>query len=156
MGEQSELKTPKIIFSDWCCWTTGAQRDIQSWEYQPVASHWQEFRDLYLPGGRRWQRWSRVAMQGPPQEPVLTYLTQTGSTTFDVNLEATINGTPVTRTNFRYLYWSLRQQIASSTVNGCPLRPGDLLASGTVSGPTPESRRLFAGVDAAQFGAAHA
>src|SRR4051794_24279917 len=41
--------------------------------------------------------------------------------------------------NSRPLYWSLRQQVAHHTVNGCPLNPGDLLASGTISGPTPDS-----------------
>jgi fumarylacetoacetase len=46
----------------------------------------------------------------------------------------------VCRSNYRYLYWNLLQQIAHHTINGCNLRPGDLLASGTISGPTPESR----------------
>ena len=45
----------------------------------------------------------------------------------------------VCRSNFRHLYWSLAQQVMHHTVNGCPLVPGDLLASGTVSGPTPDS-----------------
>ncbi len=45
----------------------------------------------------------------------------------------------LSRTNFRHLYWSMAQQLAHHTVNGCALRPGDLLASGTISGPTPDS-----------------
>jgi fumarylacetoacetase len=46
----------------------------------------------------------------------------------------------ITRTNFQNLYWSISQQLAHHTVNGCNLEPGDLLASGTISGPTEESR----------------
>ena len=46
----------------------------------------------------------------------------------------------ITRTNFRNLYWSIAQQLAHHTVNGCNLQPGDLLASGTISGPTEDSR----------------
>ena len=45
----------------------------------------------------------------------------------------------VCASNFKYLYWDLRQQLAHHTVNGCNLRPGDLLASGTISGPEPGS-----------------
>jgi fumarylacetoacetase len=46
----------------------------------------------------------------------------------------------ITRTNFQNLYWSISQQLAHHTVNGCNVRTGDLLASGTISGPTEESR----------------
>ena len=46
----------------------------------------------------------------------------------------------ITRTNFQNLYWSISQQLAHHAVGGCNLRPGDLLASGTISGPTEESR----------------
>jgi len=56
-------------------------------------------------------------------------------------VEFTRDGEPTTVcvSNFSYLYWSLAQQVAHHTINGCPLRPGDLLASGTISGPPPES-----------------
>jgi fumarylacetoacetase len=46
----------------------------------------------------------------------------------------------ISATNFRYLYWNIAQQVAHHTVTGCNLRPGDLLASGTISGPAPEAR----------------
>lgn len=46
----------------------------------------------------------------------------------------------IVATNFKYLYWNAAQQLAHHTVNGCNLRPGDLLASGTISGPEPSSR----------------
>jgi fumarylacetoacetase len=68
---------------------------------------------------------------------------------FDLYLEATLQsagmraaGLPpvvISRTNSRHLYWNMAQQLAHHTSNGCSLRPGDLLASGTISGPTPDS-----------------
>jgi fumarylacetoacetase len=59
----------------------------------------------------------------------------------EVHLKSAAMGEPacICVSNFKYLYWSLRQQVAHHTVNGCPLRPGDLLATGTISGPTPDS-----------------
>ena len=74
----------------------------------------------------------------------MPYLRQPGQRTFDVRLEVTTapadgEATTVCISNYSHLYWSLAQQVAHHTVNGCPLRPGDLLASGTISGPTPES-----------------
>jgi fumarylacetoacetase len=82
----------------------------------------------------------------PPQEPLpLPYLQATERWTFEIQLEAWLqsanmaDAAAISRTNFRYLYWTIAQQIAHHTVNGCNLRPGDLLASGTISGPTPDS-----------------
>jgi fumarylacetoacetase len=45
----------------------------------------------------------------------------------------------ISRSNFKHLYWDMRQMLAHHTITGCNLRPGDLLASGTISGPTPDS-----------------
>ncbi|WP_457836220.1 fumarylacetoacetate hydrolase family protein, partial [Staphylococcus aureus] len=75
----------------------------------------------------------------------LPYLRQSGPHTFDIRLEARLQTAKMAQphticvTNFKHLYWSMAQQLAHHTVNGCNLRPGDLLASGTVSGPTPDS-----------------
>jgi fumarylacetoacetase len=69
----------------------------------------------------------------------LPYLRHEGPGAFDIRLEVHLNGATISISNFKHLYWSLRQQVAHHTVNGCPLRPGDLLASGTISGPTPDS-----------------
>jgi fumarylacetoacetase len=83
----------------------------------------------------------------PPQDPEpLSYLRLTSDLTYDIHLEASLRTTAmnaphiITRTNFQNLYWSIAQQLAHHTVNGCNLQPGDLLASGTISGPTEESR----------------
>jgi fumarylacetoacetase len=75
----------------------------------------------------------------------LPYLHDEPRTTYDIRLEVYLRGEGMRQahrictSNFRYLYWTLSQQVAHHTVNGCNLRPGDLLASGTISGPTPDS-----------------
>ena len=79
----------------------------------------------------------------PPQEPApLPYLREE-PWAFDLALEVELNGEVVSRTNARHLYWSVAQQVAHLTVNGASLRTGDLLASGTISGPEPDARGSF-------------
>lgn len=129
-----------VLFNDW------SARDIQKWEYVPLgpflaknfASHvspWVVTLDALEP----------FRYQGPEQEPaVLPYLEQTGPANYDVNLEVAIQPegaaeTVVCRSNMKHLYWSIRQQLAHHSVGGCNIRCGDLLASGTISGPTPDS-----------------
>ena len=83
--------------------------------------------------------------QYPEQDPeVLAYLTYEGKKSYDIHLQVAI--TPgerkekvVANSNFKYMYWNMAQQLAHHTVNGCNVRGGDLLGSGTISGPTPDS-----------------
>lgn len=130
-----------VLVNDW------SARDIQKWEYVPLGpflgknfgtsiSPWVVTMDALEP--------FRVA--GPKQIPQpLPYLRSTGDLGYDVKLEVWLQTarmeTPqrITATNFRHMYWNIAQQLAHHTVNGCNLRTGDLLASGTISGPTPES-----------------
>ena len=83
--------------------------------------------------------------KGPAQDPTpLPYLRHSGEHSFDITLEAALipnnaEETVICRTNFKHLYWSMAQQLAHHTVNGCNVRAGDVMASGTISGPTPES-----------------
>lgn len=129
-----------MLFNDW------SARDIQSWEYVPLgpflaknfastASPWVVTLDALEP--------FRVA--GPKQEPaVLPYLRFDDDRNFDINLEVEIvaeNGEKATvcRSNFKHLYWNMAQQLAHHTANGCNMNIGDLCASGTISGPTPDS-----------------
>ncbi len=129
------------LLNDW------SARDVQLWEYQPLGpflsksfastlAHW--ITPLEALEG------ARVA--GPVQLPApLPYLSAPVSRpNLDLTLEAWLTpkrGEPhrLTRTNARHLYWSMAQQLAHHTVNGCNLRPGDVCGSGTISGPTPES-----------------
>ena len=83
---------------------------------------------------------------GPVQDPVpLPYLRTAGDWAYDIHLEVFMQSAAMDRphrvaaSNAKYLYWNICQQLAHHTVNGCNLRPGDLLASGTISGPTPDS-----------------
>ncbi len=84
-------------------------------------------------------------VEGPKQNPEpLTYLKQSAANNYDITLEANImpeNGREslVCRSNFKYMYWSMAQQLAHHTINGCNLRSGDMMGSGTISGPTPDS-----------------
>lgn len=124
-----------VLVNDW------SARDIQAWEYQPLGPFLgKNFATSVSPWVVPLAALEPFRTAGPKQEPEpLPYLRQEERTTFSIHLEVLLNGQRVSATNFDRLYWSLRQQVAHHTVNGCPLRPGDLLASGTVSGPTPDS-----------------
>jgi fumarylacetoacetase len=79
------------------------------------------------------------------QEPeVLPYLKYEGHKNYDINLQVDIvpengQGKTVCQSNFKYMYWNMSQQLAHHTVNGCNIQVGDMYASGTISGPTPDS-----------------
>ena len=122
-----------VLVNDW------SARDIQAWEYRPLGpflsksfatsiSHWLVPLDALARTDRE------------PQEPEpLPYLRE-APWAFDLPLELELNGEVIARTNARHLYWSAAQQIAHLTVNGAALRTGDLLASGTISGPEKSER----------------
>ena len=84
-------------------------------------------------------------VEGPKQEPeVLDYLKYNGNKNIDINLEVIIKPENseekvVSKSNYKYMYWNMNQQLAHHTVNGCNIRCGDVMASGTISGPTPDS-----------------
>ncbi|MDX1463542.1 MAG: fumarylacetoacetate hydrolase family protein, partial [Marinirhabdus sp.] len=83
--------------------------------------------------------------KGPDQNPEpLPYLRQEGKMNYDIHLQAAIKpeGAPetiVANSNFKYMYWSMAQQLTHHTVNGCNVRSGDMMGSGTISGPTKDS-----------------
>ena len=130
------------LLNDW------SARDIQRWEYQPLGpflaknfatsiSPWLVTMDALEPFG---------VPSEPHDVPTLPYLETAHSGAFDITLEAWLRpaGNPepfrLSRTSFRHMYWTLAQMTAHHASNGCPLRPGDLIASGTVSGPGKENR----------------
>ena len=82
---------------------------------------------------------------GPVQDPeVLPYLAYEGDAHYDVALQVDIipadgEGKTVCQSNFKHMYWNMRQQLAHHAVNGCNIRGGDVMASGTISGPEPGS-----------------
>ena len=131
-----------VLMNDW------SARDVQAWEYQPLGPFLaKNFSTSISPWVVMLEALEPFRKPLPTQDPEpLPYLSTTKDFTYDINLEAHLQtGTlsephVITRTNFQNLYWSIAQQLAHHTVNGCNLQPGDLLASGTISGPTEDSR----------------
>ncbi|MCD8540858.1 MAG: fumarylacetoacetase, partial [Leadbetterella sp.] len=128
------------LFNDW------SARDIQAWEYVPLGPFLaKNFFSSVSPWVIPAEALEPFRVKAGKQEPeVLPYLRATDPSQFDVNLEViltTATGTEkvISRSNFKYLYWTVPQQIAHHTVTGCNLQVGDLIASGTISGRKPDS-----------------
>lgn len=130
-----------VLLNDW------SARDIQTWEYVPLGpflaknfgssiSCWVVTMDALEP--------FRCASPSQEDPKPLPYLQQSGDHAFDINLEVIIapeNGEAktVSKSNLKYMYWTMAQQLAHHTVNGCLVSSGDLMGSGTISGPTKDS-----------------
>ena len=131
-----------VLMNDW------SARDIQAWEYQPLGPFLaKNFCTSISPWVVTVEALEPFRRPLPAQDPEpLPYLRAKNDFTFEIQLEAKLKTASMeaphllTRTNFQNLYWSVSQQLAHHTVNGCNLQPGDLLASGTISGATEESR----------------
>ncbi|HLE57530.1 MAG TPA: fumarylacetoacetase [Rhodothermia bacterium] len=130
-----------VLVNDW------SARDIQKWEYVPLGPFLgKSFATSISPWIVTLEALEPFRVPGPPHDvELLPYLRSAGDWSYDIQLEVGINAPgmdvphTVCRSNFKYLYWNVCQQLAHHTSNGCNLRPGDLLASGTISGPTPAS-----------------
>ena len=125
-----------VLMNDW------SARDIQKWEYVPLGPFLaKSFGTTISPWIVTMEALKPYFVPNPEQDPApLPYLRHSDPYTLDINLAVTIKPDggeehQVCKTNFRHLYWTLKQQLAHHTVNGCNFRPGDLLGSGTVSGP---------------------
>ncbi len=119
-------------------------RDIQFWENVPLGPFLSKnFGSVLSPWIITMEALQPFRTEGPPQQPeVLEYLKISKPSNFDINLEVYLkpdkNGQSlVSTTNFRYMYWSMSQQLAHHTINGCKINVGDLYASGTISGNAP-------------------
>jgi fumarylacetoacetase len=140
VNEAEEYIFGMVIMNDW------SARDMQKWEYVPLGPFLaKNFATSISPWIVTLDALEPFRTKGPHQEPTpLPYLQQKGKHAFDIHLEVFIEpegGTPnlVSQSNFKYLYWSMAQQLAHHTSNGCRVNSGDLMGSGTISGPTPES-----------------
>jgi len=129
-----------LLFNDW------SARDIQRWEYVPLGPFLaKNFASTVSPWLVTLDALEPFRTDGPKQEPeVLSYLKYEGQKNIDIKLQVGIkpeNGeeTIVSNSNYKHMYWNMTQQLAHHTVNGCNLRCGDMLASGTISGPTEGS-----------------
>jgi fumarylacetoacetase len=130
-----------VLVNDW------SARDIQKWEYQPLGPFLgKNFGTSISPWVVTLDALEPFRVPGPVQDPPpLPYLRSTDNRAYDIHLEVALQTQKMSqphvicRTNAKYLYWNVCQQVAHHTVNGCNLQPGDLLATGTISGPTPDS-----------------
>lgn len=129
-----------VLMNDW------SARDIQKWEYVPLGPFLaKNFATSISPWIITMDALEPFRTKGPKQDPVpFPYLQLKGKHNFDINLEVAIqpenkSETIVSKTNFKYMYWSMSQQLAHHTSNGCRVNSGDMMGSGTISGPTPDS-----------------
>ncbi len=129
-----------VLFNDW------SARDIQTWEYVPLGPFLaKNFASTISPWIVTLDALEPYRVEGYKQEPkVLPYLEYTGNKNLDINLEVYIqpeksSETKICNSNYKFMYWTMEQQLAHHTVNGCNVNIGDMMASGTISGPTPDS-----------------
>lgn len=129
-----------VLFNDW------SARDIQKWEYVPLGPFLaKNFASTISPWIVTMDALQPFKTKSPEQSPIpLKYLQQKDKHTFDINLEVSIqpenaSETIVSKSNFKYMYWTMAQQLAHHTINGCRVNSGDMMGSGTISGPTPDS-----------------
>ncbi|HEX7167883.1 MAG TPA: fumarylacetoacetase [Acidimicrobiales bacterium] len=120
-----------VLVNDW------SARDVQAWEYQPLGPFLaKSFATSISPWVVPLDALAPHRVPAPAQEPdPLPYLRAARRLGLDLELEVEVAGTVVSRTNFRHMYWTMAQQLAHMASNGTVVRPGDLYASGTVSGP---------------------
>ena len=130
-----------VLLNDW------STRDIQKWEYMPLGPFLSKsFATSISPWIVTMDALEPFRAASPKQNPSpLPYLQQKGKHSFDIQLEVSIQPeeveipTVVSKSNFKHLYWTMNQQLTHHTSNGCRVNSGDMMGSGTISGPTKES-----------------
>ncbi len=139
--EATEYIFGMTLFNDW------SARDIQRWEYVPLGPFLaKNFASTTSPWIVSMEALEPFRTNAPEQEPeVLNYLKRSRpDSAIDITLEVWLQpekteAVKISTSNYKYLYWTMEQQLAHHTVNGCNINVGDLMASGTISGPTPDS-----------------
>jgi fumarylacetoacetase len=139
-SEADEFIFGMCLFNDW------SARDIQKWEYIPLGPFLaKNFASSMSPWIVTLDALEQFRIPGPVQEPkVLPYLEYSGNKHIDINLEVGLTPNQgveniISRSNYKHMYWNMNQQLAHHTVNGCNINCGDMMASGTISGPNPEN-----------------
>ncbi len=130
-----------VLLNDW------SARDIQAWEYQPLGPFLSKnFATSISPWVVTMDALEPFRLAGPKQDPApLPYLQTDSDYGYDTRLEVSLQGETmdkphvISRSNLKYLYWSIVQQLTHHTVTGCNMRTGDLCGTGTISGPTKDS-----------------
>jgi fumarylacetoacetase len=140
VDQAEEYAFGMLLFNDW------SARDIQKWEYVPLGPFLgKNFGSTVSPWIVTMEALAPFKTAASKQEPaVLSYLQEKERANYDIELSVGLrpkdgDETIISRSNYKYMYWSINQQIAHHTVNGCNVKIGDLMASGTISGPTADS-----------------
>lgn len=141
VAEADDMIFGYVLLNDW------SARDIQAWEYQPLGPFQAKATATTI------SPWivTKAALEPfrrptPDRErPLLPYLAEPGPMLYDIDLSVGLAPegkaeTVIARTNYTHMYYSAAQQLCHHTTSGCPMRVGDLLGSGTISGTTPDSR----------------
>ena len=129
-----------VLLNDW------SARDIQQWEYVPLGPfNSKTFGTSISPWVVTLEALAPFRCASPVQEPQpLPYLRENTANNYDINLQVAIAAaggeTVISNTNFKHMYWSMMQQLTHHTIAGCNVRVGDLMGSGTISGPEKDSR----------------
>ncbi len=129
-----------VLLNDW------SARDIQQWEYVPLGPfNSKTFGTSISPWVVTLEALEPFRCASPVQEPQpLPYLRENTANNYDIHLQVAIaadgSETVISNTNFKYMYWSMMQQLTHHTIAGCNVRVGDLMGSGTISGPEKDSR----------------
>lgn len=128
-----------VLFNDW------SARDMQTWEYVPLGPFLaKNFCSTVSPWVVTLEALAPFRVQGEVQNPeVLPYLTYNGKKNIDINLQVSIavdnKETVISKSNYKYMYWNMNQQLAHHASNGCNIEIGDMYASGTISGNEPST-----------------
>lgn len=138
MGERVSVEDAEAMIFGYVLLNDWSARDVQAWEYQPLGP----FQSKAL--GTTISPWvvTQAALEPFRAEgaarvnPLLPYLRESRPGFYDLTVGWTMNGQRMSETNYREMYYSSAQQLAHHTESGCPMRVGDLLGSGTISGPT--------------------
>ena len=134
-GEQIKTSGSSEHIAGFCLLNDWSARDIQRWEYQPLGPFLgKSFATTISPWVVTPEALAPYQIDVEDRPATLEYLRPAGHA-YDIVMEVWVNGELTGRSNARHLYWTAAQMIAHHTSNGCNLREGDLLASGTVSGP---------------------
>jgi fumarylacetoacetase len=138
LGEPVDIKNALQHVFGFCLVNDWSARDIQAWEYQPLGPFLaKNFATSISPWIVTLDALEPYRVKSEREDPVLPYLED--DVAFDITVEVWLGDAKISRANFRDMYWTVAQLVAHHTSNGCNLRPGDLLASGTISGPEKDS-----------------
>ncbi|ODM89817.1 Fumarylacetoacetase [Orchesella cincta] len=147
LGEPIPVTSAEDHIFGLCLCNDWSARDIQKWEYVPLGPFLaKNFGTTVSPWIVTLAALEPFRVENYAQDPTpFPYLQHNDPFTFNIPLTVSIrpenssDETTVCQSNFRYIYWTMKQQLAHHTITGCNANPGDMLASGTISGPTPES-----------------